>query len=214
MSHMKKIGTIVLALSLGGCASAPPVRYYTLVPSGVLPGESAPRDTSSATAPPAASFQFELLPVSVPVQVDQPQLVVRQGGQGIALLGGERWIAPLADEVRGALSADLARDLGAQDVSGLPASGQPRLRIKVDLRRFDSVPGSYALIDAAWSVHALTGETTLTCTSTISEVVGSGYEALVRGHQQALAQLAGQIAEAAKPLAAGQVPRCPDQARL
>ena len=189
---------VALALGLAACASAP-IRYYTLVPPA----------TEVPLAGTAAAFQFELLPVGIPVQVDQPQLVVRQGGQGIALLGGERWIAPLADEVRGALSADLARNLHTEDVSGMPASGEPRLRIKVDLRRFDSVPGSYALIDAAWSVRALAGTSTLTCTSHISETVGTGFDALVQGHQQALAQLAAQIARVAAPLAAGEPARCP-----
>lgn len=197
---------IALALGLSACASAP-IHYYTLVPSASGPS------TAVRTAV-AAPFQFELLPVSIPVQVDQPQLVVRQGEQGVALLEGERWIAPLADEVRGALSTDLTRELHTQDVSGLPATGQPRLRIKVDLRRFDSVLGNYALIDAAWSLRALTGETTLTCTSHIIEPVGPGYDALVQGHQQAFARLAGQIAQAAKPMAAGQKADCPEQGRF
>src|SRR3546814_1626982 len=69
----------------------------------------------------------------------------------MALLGSERWIAPLDDEVRRALSADLARELHSQDVSGLPGNGKPLLRIKLDLRRFDSQPGGYALIEGARS---------------------------------------------------------------
>ena len=43
----------------------------------------------------------------------------------------------------------------------------------------------------------------LACTSQFREPVGAGYDALVQGHQQALAQLAGQVAEAARALAAG-----------
>lgn len=186
-----------LTLVLAACASAP-LHYYTLVP---------PAPAAATDAP--ASFQFELLPVGIPAQVDQPQLVIRQGGQGVSILNGERWIAPLADEVRGALSTDLAEVLNTQDASGLPMSGKPRLRIKLDLRRFDSVPGSYALIDAAWSLRRLQGGATLTCTSQIRQPVGPGYEALVRGHQEALRQLAGQIAAVAGPLAAGKAPSCP-----
>ena len=61
---------------------------------------------------PRPGVAFELLPVSVPAQDDQPQLVIRQGGQGVALLQSERWIAPLGDEIRGALSADLTPRAG------------------------------------------------------------------------------------------------------
>lgn len=189
-------------LALAGCASAP-IHYYTLVSPADAP-------VASGAVTPAA-IPFELLPVNVPAQVDQPQLVVRQGGQGMVPLNDQRWIAPLGDEVRSALSAELARDMGAQDVSSLPGNGKPRLRVKLDLRRFDSEPGSYALIDAAWSVRLLHAPhaTTLACTSYVREPVGAGYIALVQGHQRAIARLAAQIAGVARSLGAGGTPACP-----
>jgi uncharacterized lipoprotein YmbA len=197
MIRTRHLLAAALALGLAACASQP-ARYYTLVPPAPA-GQPAP----------AAPFQFELLPVGIPAQVDQPQLVIRQGGQGAVPLGGERWIAPLADEVRGALSADLAQALRAQDATGLPNGGKPRLRIKIDLRRFDSAPGDYALIDAAWSVRQLQGDAMLACTSQVREPVGPGYDALVEGHQRALVALASQIAQVAGAVAAGQTPVCP-----
>lgn len=202
---MKRWGTLnlavaTLALVLGACGSAPPLRYYTLVP---------PAGGETTVAPTAQAFQFELLPVTVPAQVDQPQMVVREGGQGVAVLQGQRWIAPLGDEVRGAVSADLTRDFRAQDVTGLPSHGNGTVRIKLDIRRFDSVPGSYAYIDAAWSVRPLKGGDGVACTSRISETVGQGYDALVQGHQQAINRLAGQIGAAAAAMATSQGASCP-----
>jgi uncharacterized lipoprotein YmbA len=189
------------AAALAACASAP-VHYYTLVP--------APDTAPSESAPAPANFQFELMPVGVPAQDDVPQLVVRQGGQALALLNGERWAAPLADEVRGALAVELARRTHAQDISGAaPTRGKPVLRIKVDVRRFDSSPGSYALIDATWTIRQLDSQAVLTCSSRIHESVGQGYAGLVAGHQQALATLAGQIASVAPAMAAGSMPGCP-----
>jgi len=187
-------------LGLAGCASAP-LHYYTLV---------APAD-APMQASQLQGLPFELLPVSVPAQVDQPQLLVRQGGQGVVLLGSERWIAPLGDEVRSALSSDLVGALNSQDVSGLPGNNKPRLRIKLDLRRFDSEPGSYALIDAVWSVRVLGGAASvpLACSSHLRETVGPGYAALVQGHQRAIGQLAAQIATVARSLGAGQPASCP-----
>jgi len=199
MIRMRYLLAAALALGLAACASEP-AHYYTLM---------APVQAQAQLPAAAAGFQFELMAVGIPAQVDQPQLVIRQGGQAVAPLGGERWIAPLAEEVRGALSADLAQALHTPDVSGLPAEGKPRLRIKVDLRRFDSVPGEYALVDAAWSVRQLQGDATLACTSQVREPVGPGYDALVAGHQRALAALAGQIARVAGAVAAGQTPPCP-----
>jgi uncharacterized protein len=195
-------------LLLAACASAP-LHYYTLVAPADEPAGGQVVPVADASA--AASLPFELLPVGVPAQVDQPQLVVREGGQGVALLGSERWIAPLGDEVRSALSADLARELHSADVSGLPGNGKPLLRIKLDVRRFDSQPGGYALIEGAWSVRLLHGAqpAALACSSRVSEAVGPGYPALVQGHQRAIARLAAQIASAARALGDGQSPSCP-----
>lgn len=196
----RHLGVAVVSLLLAACASSP-LHYYTLV---------APAD-QAVEAPTVPSLPFELLPVSVPAQVDQPQLVVREGGQGVALLGSERWVAPLGDELRGALSADLARELGSPDVSGLPGNSNPRLRIKLEVRRFDSQPGGYALIEGAWSVRLLHGAkpAALACTSRVSETVGPGYAALVQGHQQAVARIAVQIAGVARAISAGARPDCP-----
>jgi uncharacterized lipoprotein YmbA len=194
--------TLAAALLLAACASAP-LHYYTLV---------APAD-AGGPPPAAGSLPFELLPVGIPAQVDQPQLVVREGAEGMAVLGSERWIAPLGDEVRSALAADLARELHSQDVSGMPAGSQPLLRIKLDLRRFDSQPGGQALIEGGWSVRLLHGAqpATLSCTSLVSEPVGPGYPALVQGHQRAIARIAAQIAAAGRALGAGQAAACPQE---
>jgi uncharacterized protein len=204
----KRLFGVGAMLALTACASAP-LHYYTLIaPAGSMAASGESAGASGSNRPP---LPFELLPVSVPAQVDQPQLVVREGGQGVALLDGERWIAPLADEVRGALSADLARALHSQDVSGLPANDKPLLRIKLDLRRFDSQPGGYALIEGTWSVRVLHGghAGALACSSSISETVGPGFDALVQGHQRAIEQLAGQIAAAGYSLESGQAAACP-----
>jgi uncharacterized protein len=206
----KRLFGVGALLALAACASTP-LHYYTLIaPAGSMAPSG---ESTGASGSNRSPLPFELLPVSVPAQVDQPQLVVREGGQGVALLDGERWIAPLGDEVRGALSADLARELRTQDVSGLPANDKPLLRIKLDLRRFDSQPGSYALIEGNWSVRVLHGggghAGALACSSRISESVGPGYDALVQGHQRAIERLAGQIAAVAAALGNGQTATCP-----
>lgn len=214
----------VAAAALGACASAP-MHYYTLV---------APDSQAVVPAGPdtGAAIQFEILGPAVPAEVDQPQLVVREGGERVDVLDGERWIAPLGDEAHAALAADLARALPGRNVTALSAGGKPVLRIKVDLRRFESVPGDYALIDAAWSLRLVNAAAAtdavaaapavaapavapaavaapLTCVLTIREPVGSGIEALVRGHQRALGRLAAAIAASAGPRMSGQPGQCP-----
>jgi uncharacterized lipoprotein YmbA len=201
-----------LAAALGGCASAP-VHYYTLVAAD-------PQGFVAAGA--GAAVQFEIDGPSVPAAMDQPQLVVREGGERVDMLEDQRWIAPLGDEVHAALAADLTRGLPGRDVTALGAGGQPVLRIKVELHRFESVVGAYALIDAAWSLRlvnpgaapdsaarAAAGGSRLTCTATIREPVGPGIDALVGGHQRALGRLAAAIAASAGSYLSGPPGQCP-----
>jgi uncharacterized lipoprotein YmbA len=195
------------ALALGACASAP-VRYYTLVaPTSGSPGATAgaSRDAES----------FQLVMGGVPADVDQPGLVVREGAERAAILDGERWIAPLGDQVRAALSAELARDLPGVDVTGLAGAGTVPLLVKVEVRRFESAPGAYALIEASWSLHVASDAgdaakvSTLLCGSTLRESVGAGYPGLVGGHQRALRRLGADIATAARALRDRKPASCP-----
>jgi uncharacterized lipoprotein YmbA len=170
---------------LTACSSAP-VHYHTLLVPG---GER-------TVAGQAAPFAVEVLPVGVPVQVDQPQLVVRQGASGVAVLDGERWAAPLGDEVRAALSAALARRLGTQDVAGLARPGDRQVvRIKVQVRRFDIWPGQRAQLDADWSLGIAdeAGHARLTCRGQFDAAAPGGYPELVQAQQKLVAALADRI---------------------
>jgi uncharacterized protein len=175
--------TAVCASLLAACSSTP-TQYRTLVP----PAARTAPGSGDAVGP-------TLLSVSIPSQVDQPQLAVRHSDGSMALVESERWIAPLSDEIRTALSLDLARQW-------TPAAAD--VRVTVDVQRFDSVPGQYALIDAVWTVST-TGAAAqkISCRSTISIPVSAGYPALAQGHQAALAQLAAQIAKQASSLHSG-----------
>lgn len=203
MSSARLILAAVLALGLAACASSP-VRFYTLVAPSAEP--ATPSDTGSGK-----SLSFELAAIRIPAQVDQPQLVVREGGQRVAVLESDRWIAPLADEVHAALAGALVRDLPGEDLTGVAGATPAALHIRVDLRRFDSLPGASATIEAAWSLRGGSSASprVLVCSTTISEPVGPGYDALVQGHQRVIGRLAEQIAVAARGLTGGGTAVCP-----
>lgn len=182
-------GLLVAALGLTACVSAP-IHYHTL---------AAASDHAPAVSRPAP-FVIEVLPVGVPPQIDQPQMVVRQGEGGLALLENQRWSAPLADELRGALSAELTRCLGAQDVAGLirPA-GIPVLRVKVQVRRLDAWPGQLVRLVADWSL-SMDDEGAIRRVAShgqFEEPAVAGIPALVQAQQRAVADLAGQIVDEA-----------------
>jgi uncharacterized lipoprotein YmbA len=191
-------------LGLAACGSTP-TQFYTLLP----PAAAAP----VASAP----FQIEVLPVEIPAQVATQQMVVRTGAGEMVPVDTRRWIAPLDQEIRGALSADLSQRLGAPDIYGLSgvaagASGPravPVYRISLKVQRFESALGAYARVDALWTVRRNgDGGLALTCASSESQTVPPGYDAMAQGHQQALAALAQRIAAGVGALQQGQT-ACP-----
>jgi len=70
------------------------------------------------------------------------------------------------------------------------------------VQRFESWPGSHALIDAVWSVRAVRTQAVLTCRSVIGEPVSGGYDAIAEGHRRAVQQISTEIAAAVRNLAA------------
>ena len=200
---MIKIRNTLLAATcshLLACASTP-IQYYTLMAFEPAVGTKG-----------AAPYLIEVLPVGIPVGLDQPQLVVRQEDGGIAVLDNERWLAPLNEELRAALSVRLAELLGTQDIAGLPRPiAQPVLRLKLEVRRFDSVQGKYALLDADWSLSLKDNQTEprLFCHSELRKVArGNDHASVVRGHQQIVEALAVQISDTARSWANSPLAAC------
>ncbi|MCV4264150.1 PqiC family protein [Pseudomonas capsici] len=206
MTLRLKLLVLAAALGLGACSSTP-TRYYTLI---------APLDSASAPSTQPAPFQFEMLPVLMPVQVDQPPLVVRQGDGSLEILDTERWGSPLGDEFHDALTAQLERRFGSRDMAGLPKdSALPVLSLRTDVRRFESAPGNYALIDVVWSLSlrnagASSGSKrlNLTCSSVIRESAGLGMENLILAHQKAVEKLSKEIASTAQNWVQHPTSRC------
>lgn len=184
------ISIVGAAAMLAACAS-PTSRFYTLGGDEARPAPSAP-----------ASFYFELAPVEMPQQVARNQLVVQTSPAQVRLLEEDRWASLPADEVRRALSADLTQQLGAIDVYNTPhPESVPVYRVKVNVQRFESWPGSQAVIDAVWGVRAAGSSNVLTCRTVAEERVSSGYDALVDGHRKAVGALASAISAGIRSLA-------------
>jgi uncharacterized lipoprotein YmbA len=194
-------GAGLLAALLAGCASTPP-RFHSL-----LPGAAAETRAASAAA---TSIGWELLPVTIPAQVDRPQLVVRTADDTIVILEQERWIAPLAEEMHGALAERLAQRFGpAHPTPGDRANSKPPARISVDVQRFDSAPGRYARLYAEWTVSMGAASPLLVCRFESEQAVGAELAELPAGHRRAVAALADAIAATLTAIDAGQTARCP-----
>lgn len=181
MSLSLKIPLLGLVVLLAACRSDP-IHYHTLTPAQPAPGT---RDS--------ANIQIER--VSVPPQVDRTQMVIRQGNSGLAILETEWWGATLSDELQSALVDQLSGS----------ASGR-KLALRVEVQRFDSVPGQYALIDAKWRLRAVgPGEDNLllSCRTTLQTPAGASIDELVLAHQGNVKRLAAAISQAARNTGGG-----------
>ncbi|WP_449433572.1 PqiC family protein [Pseudomonas putida] len=171
MHRLRIVFGASLLIWIYGCSSAPN-NYHTLVPAEPMHG---------------GAQSIEVARVSVPPQVDRPQLVVRQGSSGLAILETQWWGANLVDEFKSAL----------QDLLGGPAAG-PRALLRVDVQRFDSVPGRYSSLDALWRLKR-PGEAEMTCHTSVQTAADNSVTSLVNAHQANLRKLAEAVRAAARP---------------
>lgn len=158
-----------------------------------------------------------MLPVGIPAQLDQQQMVVRSGTGAARILDNERWVAPLGDELRAALSSALVEQLGARNVTGLPRpSNQTVMSIRTQVRRFDAWPGSMAQFEADWVVGVQqdtpgtpgTPGTRISCSTRLNEAAPGGYADMVRVQQRMIEQFATRIASTVRSFGNGR-PACP-----
>src|SRR5262249_15207758 len=93
-----RIAVSVAIMAMAGCASTP-LHFHTLVSTPVPPESTAPAV--------ARSPNITWVAVSVPASADRSELVVRQTDGQVQVAEGERWVAPLADELRTAAALEL-----------------------------------------------------------------------------------------------------------
>lgn len=196
------VGALAGLVAMAACSS-PTSRFYTLGADGISADASASAAPVSVRTSAAPAWLIEVAPIDVPPQVAKNQLVVQTGPTQVQVLEQERWASLPGDEIRRALSTSLTQQLGTIDVYGTAyPDAVPVYRVSMNVQRFESWPGSHALIDAVWSVRAVRSTAVMTCRSVVSEPVGGGYDALVNGHRLALQQISLQVAVGVKAMAA------------
>jgi uncharacterized protein len=181
--------TAVLCAVVGlvaGCASTPPSRFYTL---------------SAASGPAAASSNLSIAvgPVSVPVVVDRPQIVVNEGPNQVRLEEFNRWASPLQNNISRVVADNLVLMLGTPRVtlSTQMLSADADYRAVIEVQSFESVPGDAAILNAVWTVSRMKDGTTRTGRTTVREAVpDKGYDALAAAHSRAVTRLSQDIADA------------------
>ena len=191
MIHFVKIAAaFVLVALVTGCGSTPPSRFYTL---------------SAASAPAGTPSNLSVVvgPVSVPAEVDRPQIVITTGPNQVGLDEFNRWAAPLQNNISRVVAENLVVMLGTPRVTLFlqTASAAADYQAAVEVQRFDSIPGEAAALDAVWTVRrSKDGKTETGRTTARESVQEKSYDALAAAHSRALARLSQDIAAAVRAL--------------
>ena len=190
-------------LALAACASSgPPVHLYSL-----MPAELATTSPAVAARKPIA---IQLEPVRLPAQVDQPQWLVRLPDDSLASLEQERWASPLRDELHQALLEELAAHAGAVEARGPATGGAAPIRIGIDIRRFDSMPGRESRLEGSWTLQTSGADRApIRCDWLLREPAAAGMPALAAAHRKAVARLADGIGDSLVAASRGSVVTCP-----
>ena len=196
-----RAAAVLACALLASCAASKPDRFHTLLAS------DAPAPVS---APNSNPIPIDVLPVSVPAYDDQPQWVLRAADDSLIVLEQERWAAPLREELRIALAERLVARWGAADARTLARPAATTWQVRVDVQRFESIPGREARIDSLWSLSSSArASVALSCRSSIREGASDGgVPALAAAHRRAVARLADEIGGRLQALQRGEAPAC------
>lgn len=145
MNGTRIISAAILALGLAACASAPPVRYYSL------------DDAVPATPLPQGGTHVVAVHVDLPDEDDGPSLVLHGPGHQVWIRDDELWATPLRHAIPVVVARDLDTLRRSDQMVAAPAETAPAdadFRIGLLVQQLDIVPGQDVTIDATWCVRS------------------------------------------------------------
>lgn len=204
------IFVLILAAMLSACVtSTSTARFYTLA------NDISPKNQAE-NMPPAAPIAIEVLPIKVPERLKRPQLVITsKNSSQLKILEHDRWASSFNDELQDAFVSGISNQLNAIDISrGGRVANQPTYRVAIVLQQFNATPGEQVQANFGWTITRLNadarsaGNNTLSCHATISKMVGSDIDAVVKGVQETVADAIQVIAANVRSINNGEAGKC------
>lgn len=179
---------LALAGTLLGACKSPATNFYTLSPDESLSSTGASRPIAAVIGP-----------VTIPEVVNRPQIVTRIADNEVAVNEFDRWAQPLDGDIGRVIASDLGALLNSQQISVFDAVRDPAVvwHVRLDVMRFESVPGRDVTVDVIWAVRPPGKARAVTGRSVARESVsGPGFEPMIAAHDRALASVSRDIAAA------------------
>ena len=196
-----RLFVVVLSLcALFGCRSAP-ITYYTLTPA----------DRSGTTAESGRPIREAILvlrPLSA--GIDTTQILIRTDDTRFRVEEGGRWVAPLGDELRGALVDALRHQYGIIVLDSARHNDTPVPRIDLTVRKFDVAEGSSITLAADWTLSNPGREprSSLSCQAEFRETSAGTVSGVVAAGQAAVLKLSHTLGAAIEASSHGATPIC------
>jgi uncharacterized lipoprotein YmbA len=187
----------VLVLLVGGCASSPPARFYTL---------------NAEAGPPAPASRIAVVvgPVSVPEEVNRPQMVVRSSTNEVRFEEFQRWALPLQNDIARVVAENLVAMLGTPRVtlSAQDMNPNAEFQVGIEVQRFEATVGGSATFDAVWTVRHVKSGKSDSGRSSVREPLGAtNFEAIAAAFSRAIARMSLDIASGIREFAPSSDPR-------
>ena len=182
-------GMLLLAMSLGGCGSSPPVQYYDL--EALETGYVTERD---------ASVRVGAGPLRTPEYLRRSQIVTRGADARVIVDDFNRWIEPLGNRIHDVLAQNLDVLIDDAVVVAFPYTHIADLDYQVvgRISRFDTDPDGTAVLEVQWGVIASRDDFVIQPKRVRYETRAAqpgDHQALARAMSEVLQQFSRDVAE-------------------
>jgi uncharacterized protein len=139
---MRVMWVLATALTLGGCGSSPPTRFYTL--DAVAPQSAAPQRIDTPV---------KVAAVHIPAVLDRRSIVRGKSGNELQISSRDRWGGDFGEMARRVLTQDLEQRLpsGLVIAPDSPAPDNAR-GIVVEILSFEPTGAGQLVLDADWTL--------------------------------------------------------------
>ncbi|WP_020167257.1 MULTISPECIES: PqiC family protein [Methylotenera] len=210
--NLTKYTALIFALAAMLTACVTPInatRFYTLANTNAAKNQA---ENVTAVTP----IAIEVLPINVPERLKRPQLVITTNNASqLKILEQERWSSSFNDELQDAFVSGISSQLSAIDISrGGRTANQPTYRIAIVLQQFNATPGEQVQANFGWTITRLDAgarsaeRRALSCQTTISKMVSNDMDAVVKGVQEAVADVIQAISANVTSLNSGEEAKC------
>jgi uncharacterized lipoprotein YmbA len=156
------------AAMMSACVSTAPMRFYVLTASA----------ESAEPAPGAGPVELRIGRLTIPGELDRPEIVRGLAGNQLQIADQDRWAAPLDDMIRRVLNEDLAHGKGsgtpAQAAPAVAAPGSAARNVGLDIEQLLPAADCSVSLRATWTAPAPSAAAETSASASGSKPVSSG----------------------------------------